>query len=1175
MSAGLRAADEKPAAKVVKLEASPATIALKGPADQKQVVITAVMDSGTKVNVTEAAQLSRSENLVAVSAARQVKPLLDGKSELTFTFEDQAVTIPVEVTGIPLAKLEAYPAAVTLKGPFDYRQLFLTGTLASGDRVDVTRLAQAQKNNLVQLSGTGIVRSLADGKGELKFTLGGQTAVVPVEVAGAKDRPTVSFVRDVMPTMSKMGCNAGTCHGAQSGKNGFKLSLRGYDPLYDHRALTDDLAGRRFNRAAPDTSLMLLKPAGAVPHIGGVLTQPGEPYYELLRAWIANGVQYDGNSPRVKSIDVFPKNPVMPLIGMKQQMAVLATYTDGSVRDVSAEAFIESSNTEVAKVDKNGLVQAERRGEAAMLARYEGAYAATTMIVMGDRSGYTWQNVPENNYIDGLVYEKLRQVKILPSGLCNDAEFIRRLYLDLTGLPPTADQVRTFVADNRDTKVKRDELIDKLVGSPEYIEHWTNKWSDLLQVNQKVLGAEGAKALRDWIRKAVADNMPYDKFSYAVLTGSGSTLDNPPAAYYKVLRTPDAVMENTTHLFLAVRFNCNKCHDHPFERWTQDQYYHMAAFFAQVNRAGDPRFAGRNIGGSAVEGAVPLVEVISDGKGGEVTQIRTGQTSKPEFPYTHDDVAPATAPRREQLARWVTSRKNQYFAKSYVNRMWSYMLGVGIIEPVDDIRAGNPPSNPKLLEKLTEEFIASNFNVQQLVKTICKSRVYQHSLDTNKWNEDDEINYSHATVRRLSAEVLYDAIHKATGSVSRLPGLPDGSRAAQMIDPTVDIPGGFFQQFGKPPRESACECERSSGVMLGPVLNLINGPTIGDAVKDPNNRIAQLIAKEKDDAKVIEEIFFSIVARKPSKDEIDRGMKALQGNEEEFNRLVGEHDKRQAAVDAYLKQLDARQPAWEKMMSEPTTWTTVDGLASSKGGATLTRQADGSILASGKNPYPEVYTLTAHLRQRGITAIRLEVLPDDSLPGKGPGRDKSGNFVLNEFRVLASPLDDPTKVQKVSFARAQADFSQQQYEINKAIDNNPNTGWAISPQVGKPHVAIFELAAPLDYPDGAVLTIVLDQRFNGKDHNIGKFRLSYTSKKPPITLTGPPEAIVKALAVPADKRTPEQKAVLANAFRALDGELPRLQQDLAAYPRPTDKRLLGAQDLAWALLISKEFLFNH
>ncbi len=511
---------------------------------------------------------------------------------------------------------------------------------------------------------------------------------------------------------------------------------------------------------------------------------------------------------------------------MKQQMAVRAVYSDGSTRDVSAEAFLESSNTEVATVNRAGTVTAVRRGETTILARYEGAYAAAGLVIMGQRDGYQWHDVPEHGYIDKLVDAKLRQMKILPSELCTDAEFIRRIYLDLTGLPPEPSDVRAFLADSRPTRVKRDALVEKLIGNPEFIEHWTNKWADLLQVNRKFLGEPGAAAFRKYIRDAIVANKPYDKFVYDILTASGSNMDNPAASYFKVLRDPDAVMENTTQLFLAVRFNCNKCHDHPFERWTQDQYYQTAAFFAQIERKEDPKFKGQKVAGSgtAVQGATPLVEIIADKKSGEETHIRTGQVAPPVFPYRHKDVSPASASRREQMAHWVTSKENVYFAKSYVNRLWSYLLGVGIIEPVDDIRAGNPPTNPALLDALTDDFVKSGFDVRHMLRTICQSRVYQQSVRTNAFNRDDDINYSHALVRRLPAEVLYDSIHRATGSLSRLPGLPPGARAAQMLDSRDDVPGGFFVLFGKPARESACECERSSTMMFGPVLNLVNGP---------------------------------------------------------------------------------------------------------------------------------------------------------------------------------------------------------------------------------------------------------------------------------------------------------------------------------------------------------------
>ncbi|HEV3025529.1 MAG TPA: DUF1549 and DUF1553 domain-containing protein, partial [Pirellulales bacterium] len=999
--------------------------------------------------------------------------------------------------GATVVALEAFPAAVQLKHPYDYAQLLVTGVLQSGERFDVTRIAQvAAPEALVSVSPAGQVRPRADGNVELKFSIADKTLVVPIAVTGQKEAYSVSFVSDVAPALSKLGCNAGTCHGSANGKNGFKLSLRGYDPLFDHRALTDDLAGRRFNRAAPDQSLMLLKPSGGVPHMGGVPMRRGEPYYEMLRAWIAAGVKLDLDSPRVASIDVFPKNPVIALPGVKQQMMVLATYTNGRVRDVTAEAFIESSLTEKVEVDKQGLATAVRRGEAAILARYEGAYAATTVIVMGDRSGFEWKETPANNVIDALVYAKLKKVKILPSELAGDGDFLRRAYLDLAGLPPRVDEVRAFLSDPRDVKTKRDELIDRLIDSPEFVEHWTNKWADLLQVNRKFLGEEGAWALRNWIRQAVASNMPYDQFVYSVLTASGSTMDNPPASYFKVLREPGDAMENTTQLFLAVRFNCNKCHDHPFERWTQDQYYHLAAYFAQVGRKPAPEFAGRAIGGTAVEQPLPLVEVVFDQKGGDVTQIRTGQVAAPAFPYTHAGQVPSEATRREQLARWIASKDNPYFAKSYVNRIWGYLLGVGIIEPLDDIRAGNPPSNPELLDRLTKDFIDGGFNVRTLFRTICKSRVYQHSLETNRWNQDDDINYSHAVARRLPAETLYDAVHAAVGSEIHLPGMPAAYLATQLPDSGVALADGFLNLFGKPPRESACECERSTGVMLGQALNLVNGPTIAEAIADPNNRITKLVAAEKDNGKVVEEIFMSILCRLPTPQETAAAVAAIQDEREE-------QVKRAAELAAYEReQLPAKQAEWEKAQS-PVVWQVLEPTTLvSAGGAALTKQADGSVLASGTLPATDTYTFTGTTEAVGITGFRLELLPDPSLPANGPGRPPNGNLVLNEFKVAAAPAADANQGQPLVLRNAQADFAQDGFPVTAAIDGNHQSasGWALSPKFGEPHVAVFEAAQNVGAPGGTLLSIMLDQQFD--QHSIGRFRISVTTSPRPVRLAG-------------------------------------------------------------------------
>jgi hypothetical protein len=644
-------------------------------------------------------------------------------------------------------------------------------------------------------------------------------------------------------------------------------------------------------------------------------------------------------------------------------------------------------------------------------------------------------------------------------------------------------------------------------------------------------------------------------------------------------------MENTTQLFLAVRFNCNKCHDHPFEKWTQDQYYTLAAYFAQVGRAADPKYKG-TIGGTDVEKPTPLVEIITDQKGGEITHIRTGENAKPHFPYPVPVDEPAADPRRVQVAKWITAPTNPYFAKSYVNRIWSYLLGVGLIEPVDDIRAGNPPTNPELLDRLTEEFIKSGFDTQKLIKTICKSRTYQLALATNRWNRDDEINYSHALARRLTAEVLFDSIHKATGSVSRLPGLPPGARAAQLVDSNVQLPGGFLDLFNKPVRESSCECERSSGLNLGPILAMVNGPIVGEAIKDPSNRINQLVLTEKDDGKVADGIYLAVLNRLPTPKERTAAIAAIRAAGPDHAAMLAEYKPKAEAFAAYKLTIDAKQKAWEAGLKaqKPSKWYTLDVRraeskqgppASAKDGATLTINKDGSILVTGKSADIDLYTVSGPVEIADpITALRLEVLADPSLPAKGPGRADNGNFVLNEFRVSAKPLDKPdANATAIKLTALGALFSQDGFPVQNAVDGNLASGWATAPRFGQDNAALFKFDKPVSGPAGVYFTVVLDQRF-GQKHTVGKFRLSVTTDpNPKLQSALTPEQLV-ILETSAEKRTPAQQDVLRQMYLAQDKEYQRLAAD-AANPPPTDARVLGAQDLVWALINTPAFLFNR
>ncbi len=673
----------------------------------------------------------------------------------------------------------------------------------------------------------------------------------------------------------------------------------------------------------------------------------------------------------------------------------------------------------------------------------------------------------------------------------------------------------------------------------------------------------------------MAENRPYNQFAYQVLTASGSTLANPPAAYYKVLRAPDVTAENTTQLFLGIRFNCNKCHDHPFERWTQDQYYEFAAFFAQVGLKDDPQYKAQRFGGTDVEGPKALVEIVFDRGAGEMTHLRTGTAAPPKFPFEHAGTttangAPQNVSRREQLARWTTSKDNPLFAKSFVNRLWSYLLGRGLIDPVDDIRAGNPPSNPELLDRLTKEFIDSGFNAQHMLKLIAKSRVYQHSIETNKWNEDDAINPSHATPRRMTAEVLYDAIHTATGSQTRLPGVPAGFRAAQLPDAAAALPDGFFNLWGKAARESSCECERQSNVALRPVLNLINGATVNDAIKDPGNHLAKLEAAVKDDAKLVEEVFLSFYARRPSVKEVEASVEAIRTAYQE------ELATKQSELAEYEKQrLGPGFTAWLQTGGKGISWTVLEAAeAKAASGATLTKQPDGSLLAGGTNPPGDTYTVTVKTTVQGITGFRLEVMPHDSLAAKGPGRAPNGNFVLNKFDLKAAEKGKDAAA--VNFVTATNSFAQDGFTAYQTVaGGNPQRGWAVASRFGETHEAVYEVRGSVGGGD-TTITFTMPQNFGGQ-HTIGRFRISATtSPQPRAGAPQLPANVAALLAIAADKRTAVQNDELKNYYLAQDAEYQRLKNTVNEYVAlAPNARLVGVQDLAWAMINSPAFLFNR
>jgi len=680
----------------------------------------------------------------------------------------------------------------------------------------------------------------------------------------AAEDTKVTFLRDVAPIFNKTGCTSGPCHGAAKGKNGFKLSLRGYDPQFDYEALLYDLSGRRFNRADPASSLLLSKPTQQVAHGGGLRFEIGSAYYKTIFNWIAQGVPFgDPAKDAVRRLEVEPKEMSMNAPGESAAVKVYAFFADGGQRDVTGEAVVESNVPDLAAVT-DASVKGARTGEATLLVRYQGNFTTLPVTVLNPKPGFTWKQLPQNNYIDRLIDAKLQRLKIQPSQAVDDAAFLRRVSLDLKGQLPTPEEVRAFAASA--SKTKRSELIDKLISSPAYVDHWTLKWGDLLQNSRKYLGEKGAFEFHEWIRDSIAQNKPYDGMVREMLMAKGSSYENPAANFYRVTRDPKPTMEKTTQVFLGVRMVCAQCHDHPFERWTQNQYYEMAAFFSAVGLR-----PGYEVG----------EEILYDQpQDYDMKHPKDGRVMNPKFivpaSWSGTGAPPTDAQRRQAYAEWLTARDNPFFAKSTVNRVWSYFFGRGIIDPVDDIRASNPPSNPALLDALAKDFLDHDFDLRHLMRTIANSRTYQASFSTNEWNEKDGENFSHAIPRRLSAEELMDALAQATGVRPVFPEAPPDTNAEQVTDPHIGK-DGFLDLFGRPARESSCECERRSDLSLPQALNLVNGKTISDAVADAGGRVARAILSGRSDRELVTELYLVSLSRPPGAAELESDIKYLQG----------------------------------------------------------------------------------------------------------------------------------------------------------------------------------------------------------------------------------------------------------------------------------------------------------
>jgi hypothetical protein len=761
---------------------------------------------------------------------------------------------------------------VTLTGPGSRFRLLVNGETPDGRLIDLTRNARYESAapDIVSVSTEGLLRGLADGNARITVTVGGKTATVTTVVRDAAVPRTYHFENDIVPLLSKFGCNSGGCHGKAEGQNGFKLSVFGFDPPADRVALMKEGRGRRVFPAVPERSLLLEKVCGTVPHGGGVRIRRNSPEYKTLAGWIGAGMPSGAaNAPRVVRLDVTPLERRMTM-NAAQQLRVIAKYSDGSQADVTHLANYQSNNDAICAVNEFGLVRAEDvPGEAAVMASYMGAVGVFRVLIPRSQTIENYPELPVQNFIDTLVHAKLKKLNILPSEICSDSDYLRRLSLDVIGTLPTADEARAFLSDKRPDK--RARLVDQLLKRPEFADFWALKWSDLLRVDRLVLGHKGAYNYYRWIHESFAENKPYDQFVRELLTARGTLSESPAGHLFQVVKNPGDLSSTLSQVLLGVRIECAQCHHHPFDRWSQTDYFGMQAFFTQVQFKPTPT-------------------------GSMLTAMRKSATKHPRsgeaiFAHPLGTKNPSESPsgdRRDALANWMTAPDNPWLARNFVNRMWAHMLGRGLVEPVDDVRSTNPPANQQLLDELARHFVANKFDMHNLIRTIAASRTYQLSSRPNETNRQDEQNYSRALFKRLDAEVLFDAVCQTTGVPEKFEGLPAGYRAIQLWDSRV--PHYFLKLFGRPSRATPCECERSAEPSVAQVLHVLNSPSIEAKLSHAGGRVAELVRhypkenqqgpkeNQQGNSKLIDELYLTFYSRFPTDQEHSATLSYLEQN---------------------------------------------------------------------------------------------------------------------------------------------------------------------------------------------------------------------------------------------------------------------------------------------------------
>ena len=741
------------------------------------------------------------------------------------------------------------PPAVRLSGPGASYSLLVAGKTAAGRLIDLTHDAHFRSLNsrVADVTPAGVVRAVADGSTAVVVGVAGRTLNVAVTVKGSTAPRRFNFENDLVPLLSRFGCNSSGCHGKAEGQNGFKLSVFGFDPAADYNALVKESRGRRVFPAVPTQSLLLRKVSGQAAHGGGVRIPADTREYETIRAWIAAGMPFgEAGDPTVSSVRVEPRERLLDVRG-RQQLRVIARYSDGREVDVTAHARFQSNNDGLAAVSADGQVSAgEAPGEVAVMASFMNHVDTFRAFIPRPQTIADYPRLPENNFIDRLVFTRLRRLNLLPSELCDDAEYLRRVHLDVIGTLPSAAEVRRFLADRRPDR--RARLVEELLRRPEYADYWALKWADLLRVDRQVLGHKRAYAYYRWMRDSLAGGKPYDRFARELLTAEGPLADVPAAGFYKVVPKPGEAASSLAQVFLGVRIACAQCHHHPFDRWSQTDYQGMLSFFSQVALRPSPRGEALTAEGS------PVARHPRTGAAVHAYALGTGM---PEQSPPGD--------RRRALADWMTRPDNPWFARNLVNRYWAHFTGRGLVEPVDDVRATNPPSNPELFDALAKSFVEGKYDLRQLIRTITASRVYQLSSRPNATNERDEQSYSRARLRRVDAEVLLDMVCQTTGVGEKFDGVPPGYRAVQLWDSKV--PHYFLKLFGRPARVSACECERTHEPSVAQVLHLLNAPEVHAKLSHASGRVARLVRRLADNRALAEELYLTFYSRFPDASE--------------------------------------------------------------------------------------------------------------------------------------------------------------------------------------------------------------------------------------------------------------------------------------------------------------------